>query len=78
MNGVTMFLSSIEDRWLLFGLTLIILLSYTATRDPLLGDSVKYLIGATGGILLARAQKNLIVTGGDKTDAIVQEFVRTR
>lgn len=57
------FFEKIDDRFLMVALTISVMVTYIYTRDPVLGDMVKYMLGATAGILVARStsQKNLIV-----------------
>jgi hypothetical protein len=47
---------------------------YTWSRDPLLGDVLKVLVGATGGVFTGKSS-SLIVGSDAQSKAIVSEFL---
>lgn len=69
-------LQKLDDRLLMVALTVLVLGVYAATRDPLFGDMAKYILGATAGVMVARLQKTLTVTGDSSTaERAVKEFL---
>lgn len=68
--------SGIEDRFLMVALTATLLTAYAVSRDPLFADLLKYSVGATFGVLVARANKQLVVTQATEQQAksILSEF----
>lgn len=69
------FLKNIEDRWLMVLLSVIVLAGFIGTRDPLLGDVFKVLIGGTITIFAKRSEKMIITGDAEQTKAIVQQFL---
>lgn len=67
-------LEKIEDRWLMVALTLAVLVAFTITRDALIGDVCKVLIGGTVAIFTRRSEKLMIAEPG-QSKAIVDEFL---
>lgn len=68
-------LEKIEDRWLMVALTLAVLIAFTITRDALIGDVFKVLIGGTVAIFTRRSEKLFVAEPG-QSKAIVDEFLR--
>ena len=70
--------TEIEDRFLMVALTGTLMAAFLATRDPLFADLLKYSIGATFGVLVARANKQIVVTGttNEQAKAIVADFAK--
>lgn len=67
-------LEKVEDRWLMVALTLAVLIAFTITRDALIGDVFKVLIGGTVAIFTRRSEKLLVAEPG-QGKAIVDEFL---
>lgn len=68
------FLTQIEDRWLMVGLTLAVLIAFVVTRDPKIGEVFTMLAGGAVMIFTRRTEK-LLVSGSADTKAIVSEFL---
>ena len=68
-------LEKIEDRWLMVALTLAVLIAFTITRDALIGDVFKVLIGGTVAIFTRRSEKLLVAEVAD-SKTLVEEFRR--
>jgi hypothetical protein len=69
-------LSKIDDRLMMVALTVAIIAAYIGTRDPMLGEMMKYMLGATAGIMVARSQKQLVLSGGTaEAKAVVDDFL---
>jgi|GEM_PF-4059435 len=66
----------VDDRLIMAALTVAVLVGYLVTRDPVLADQLKYCIGGLFGVLIARANKQLVVTTTDEqqTKQILADF----
>lgn len=65
----------IDDRFLMVAITISILACYVFTKDPMLGELMKYTLGATFGMFTS-PNKNWIMTSTSdlQAKAIVAEF----
>ncbi|MEO8650498.1 MAG: hypothetical protein ABI539_15150 [Acidobacteriota bacterium] len=69
-------LKNIEDRFLVLGFALAVLIAYVTTRDALVGDILKIMIGVAAGIFSSRSEKQLVMNAdGPQTKQIVSEFL---
>ena len=67
---------SVDDRFLMVVLTVSVLTAFLLTREKVFADAFTYCLGGTFGVLIARANKQLVVTGtDDQTKKIVSEFM---
>jgi hypothetical protein len=71
--------NALEDRFLMLVLTVTLLSAYLFTQDALFADLLKYSVGATFGVLVARANKQLVITQDtESAKSVVQKFIEDK
>lgn len=51
------FFTQLDDRFLMVCFTTAVIVAYTVTKDQIFAEMLKYTLGATFGVLIARATK---------------------